>query len=313
MSDTAAKGAMLPLIATLYAFSAGPVGVAVQKHLVETFDPPAIIAVQMTVGAAVLWLVRPFLPKRPLPLVAYAKGIALGIVHPGAFMIVFTAASARLDSITVVLLLALGPAVVAFLGRLVLKEALKATVVVGLVVSFVGLVLLVSERQASGENQVSGFLLAMLGLAFVGAGVVTGRAMNTGAVLPWYVLAPLQVSGAAILSWIGVLALGDPVRIDLVVRNWAAFAYLALGMTAAGYFAYNFALSRFPTTTIGLLASAGPGVGAIAAALIFDQRLSAPAILAIAVILFGAALPALHGVVADRYGRPPKTLGEPEP
>ena len=308
MSPRSANAAFLPTAAALFCFSAGPVGLVVQRYLVASFDPSTIVALQMTVGAAVLWIVRASLPRRVLPVSAYGKGLALGMVHPGGFMIVYAAASARLDSITAVLAVALAPGAVALLGRLALKEPLKPVVLVGLAVSFAGMVLLVSDRDATGENQLSGILLAAVGLSLAAGGVVIGRALNTGAVLPWFVLAPLQVSGAGLVAWVGVFLFGPPVSLGPVLADWAAFAYLALGMTAASYFAYNFALSRLPTPQLGLLAAAGPGVGAIAAAIIFDQSLSNLAILGIGVVLFGAALPSLKAILMDRRHR-----GAPSP
>ena len=303
----------LPVAAALFCFSAGPVGVAVQKLLVASFSPFLIIAVQMTLGAVVLWALRLLFPPAPVSRSAVLKGLALGALHPGAFMIVYTTASVGLDSVTAVLLLAIMPALVAIGGRLVLKEALKPVVLVGIGVSIVGLAVLVSERQVTGENTLSGFVLGVLGLALAAGGVIAGRAFNTGAVLPWFLLAPLQVTGAAIVAWTGVLvtaamagdapagsAVLDPV---LIAANWLPFLYLGFGMTAASYFAYNFALSRLPTPTIGLLSAAGPGVGALAAALIFGTAIGPIAALGITVILFGTALPPLWGVWSKRGAR----------
>ena len=309
----------LPVAAALFCFSAGPVGVAVQKLLVASFSPFLIIAVQMMLGAAVLWGLRLLFPPAPVPRSAMLKGLALGALHPGAFMIVYTTASGGLDSVTAVLLLAIMPALVAIGGRLVLKEALKPVVLVGIAVSIAGLAVLMSERQITGENTLLGFVLGVLGLALAAGGVIAGRAFNTGAVLPWFLLAPLQVTGAAIVAWTGVLvivattdgAVLDPV---LIAANWLPFLYLALGMTAASYFAYNFALSRLPTPTIGLLSAAGPGVGALAAALIFGTAIGPVAALGIAIILFGTALPPLWGVWSKgraRHAAPPAGPASP--
>ena len=78
----------LPVAAALFCFSAGPVGVAVQKLLVASFGPFLIIAVQMTLGAIVLWALRLAFPAATVPRSAVLKGLALGALHPGAFMIV---------------------------------------------------------------------------------------------------------------------------------------------------------------------------------------------------------------------------------
>lgn len=298
-------GPRLAVIAALFSFSAGPVGVVVQKWLVASFSPFLIVAVQMTGGAVVLWAIRYFaFPKASVSRASMLKGFGLGVLHPGSFMIVYTAASGWLDSVTAVLLLALVPAFVAIGGRLVLKEALRPVVLVGIAVSLAGLVVLVSERDVTGSNEPLGFLLGILGLVLASGSVIAGRALNTGAVLPWFVLAPLQVTGAACVAWLGVLSTGTSIHVLSIAENAGAFLYLVLGMTAASYFAYNFALSRLPTPALGLLSAAGPGVGALAAAIIFATSIGTAALLGIAVILFGAALPSLTTVIARRKAEP---------
>ena len=281
------------VFAALFCFSAGPVGIAVQKLLVATFSPFLIIAVQMTAGAIVLWIILLLFRPRPVAWTALAKGLLLGVLHPGAFMILYTAASARLDSITAVLLLAPMPAAVAILGRLLLKEALRLTVAFGLAASLVGLLVLVSERQATGESEPLGYALGLLGLLTAASGVIWGRAMNAGTLLPWYLLAPLQVTGAAVAAWVGVLWFGVAVDLQAIAEQAVPFAYLAFGMTSASYLAYNYALSRLEAPQIGLFAAAGPGVGAIAAAILFGSTIGPVAAVGIVIVLAGAALPSL--------------------
>ena len=228
-------------------------------------------------------------------------------------MIIYTAASGRLDSITAVLLLALVPALVAVGGRIILKETLKPVVLIGIAVSIAGIVVLVSERQVTGENSVLGFALAVIGLAVASGSVIAGRAFNTGAVLPWFLLAPLQVTGAAAAAWVGVLATGVRVDPSAMIPHWQAFAYLAFGMTAASYFAYNFALSRLPTPTLGLLSAAGPGVGALAASVIFATRIGPVEAIGIAIILAGAALPPAWGLILRRrFGQTTNSSSKPQ-
>lgn len=297
MTHRANDALALPILGALFAFSAGPVGLVVQKYLVTSYAPPVIVLIQMTLGALVLWMARSFFPKVPLPLSAYAKGLALGAVQPGLLMIILTSAGARLDSVTFVLLAALMPGAVAVMGRLFLKEKLSVWVLIGLLVSFAGMVVLVIVRERTGDNQPLGFALAGLGLLIGAGGITIGRAINTSATMPWFVLAPLQVTGACLAAWAVVLVLGMDLPTTVAPREIIAFAYLGLGMTAISYFVFNFALSRLPVVHIGLIAAAGPGVGTVAAAMIFQQTLEPIAFVGIGVVLLGSALPALHGLL----------------
>lgn len=308
-SSTSLPGVRLAVFAALFSFSAGPIGVVVQKWLVESFSPFLIVALQMTGGALVLWGIRGFaFPRVELPRSAILKGLGLGVLHPGGFMIVYTAASGRLDSVTAVLLLALVPALVAIGGRVALRETLRPIVLLGIVISLSGFVVLVSERELTGANEPMGFALGILGLMLASGSVIAGRALNTGAVLPWFLLAPLQVSGAAVVAWGGVLLTGASIEPKPIMESAGAFLYLALGMTAASYFAYSFALSRLPTPVLGLLSAAGPGIGALAAAIVFPTPVGTTAILGIATILLGAALPPIKNLLVGRKPAPGKEL-----
>lgn len=292
----------LPSVAGLLSFSAGPVGLVVQRYLVESLAPPLIIAVQMSIGVVALWLIRLAFPRAHLPLSAYLKGLALGFVQPGILMMLLTTAGSRLDSVTFVLMTALFPGMVALLGRILLKEALSRWVVVGLFVSFAGMIVVVFARDTTGENQVLGFALVALALIVGPAGIIAGRVINTTAIMPWYVLAPLQVSGAWLAACLaaGVLVFGYGATVpdSLSSSQWMAFAYLGLIMTALSFMTFNYALSRLTVVHIGLLAAAGPAAGTLAAAVIFRQVLGPLALLGIAVVLFGAALPAVRAILA---------------
>ena len=290
-------------LAAAFCFSAGPVGLVVQKLLVATFSPFVIIAVQMIIGGCVLWFVSVLVSRARIPVSAVGKGLALGVMHPGGFMILHTAASARLDAITLVLLTALFPTLTAVAARLVLKEPLKPTIVAGLMVSLTGLIILVSDRQATGESTIAGYLLAAAGMACATAGIIAGRKFNTGTVLPWYRLAPLQVTGAALTAGAGVVLLDLGVDLSAIADHRVPFAYLAVVMTAATYLAYNFALSRVPVPWLSIYIAAGPAVGTLAAVIIFDDSLTGTAVLGVAVILFGAALPHLRTLLRTARSR----------
>lgn len=153
------------VLAALYCFSAGPVGFAIQKYLTAWFSPASIIAVQMTIGAAALWAVMLSLPWQSVSLSDRLKPFAVGIIHPGIFMIIFTTASRSMDGVTLILLSAFMPAVVVGLAaRVFLGEPLKATTFLGMVVGFAGLLLAISERQITGESSLAGYVTALLAL-----------------------------------------------------------------------------------------------------------------------------------------------------
>lgn len=288
------------VLAAIYCFSAGPVGFAIQKYLTAWFGPAEIIAVQMTTGAAALWAVSLFLQRRPVARAERWKPFAIGILHPGIFMIAFTAASRSLDGVTLILLSAFMPAVAGLAARLLLGEPLKATTFFGMGVGFAGLLLVISERQAGGQNSAGGYLTALSALGLAACGQLAGRALHTRSAVPWTVVATMQVSGAAAVAWAAALVTGFGMGLADAARHWPSLAYIGLVATAGGYFAYNFALSKMPVLQLGLLSSIGPATGAVAAAVIFDSPFGARTAAGVALIVLGTALP---GLIALARGR----------
>lgn len=288
-------------LSAIYCFSAGPVGFAIQKYLTAWFSPAAIIAVQMTTGALALWAVMLLLPRQTVSLADRLKPFAVGIIHPGIFMIIFTMASRNLDGVTLILLGAFMPAVVGVAGRVFLGEPLKAITILGMGVGFPGLLLVISERRMTGENSLAGYVTALLALCLAACGQLIGRALHTRSTVPWTVVATMQVSGAATVAWVAAAASGSGIGADDVGEHWVAFAYIGLVATAGGYFAYNFALSKMPVLQLGLISSIGPAVGAVVAAVIFDSPFGLSTAGGVALIIAGTALP---GLLALRRTQP---------
>jgi drug/metabolite transporter (DMT)-like permease len=207
-------------LAAVFCFSAGPVGVVVQKVLAEQFTPFAIVAAQMTLGGLVLWGVSVAIDRAAPPRAAAVKGLLLGAVHPGVFMLLNTAAAAQLDSVTLVLLLALFPAATAVLARVVLRERLRLPVAAGLAVSLGGLLVLVPQRQETGQSEPLGYLLALAAMACATSGVVAGRALNASAILPSHRVAALQVTGGAVVAGLGGLVFGFEADLHAAAGLW---------------------------------------------------------------------------------------------
>ncbi|MBB3590851.1 putative blue pigment (indigoidine) exporter [Rhizobium sp. BK529] len=288
------------VLAALFCFSAGPVGFAIQKYLTAWFSPASIIAVQMTIGAAALWAVMLLLPWQRVSLSDRLKPFAVGIIHPGIFMITFTMASRSLDGVTLILLSAFMPAVVGLAARVFLGEPLKATTFIGMGVGFAGLLLVISERQMTGESSLAGYVTALLALCLAACGQLLGRALHTRSSVPWTVVATMQLTAAAVVAWVVAIVSGLGIGADDIGEHWMAFCYIGLVATAGGYFAYNFALSKMPVLQLGLISSIGPAAGAAAAAVIFDSPFGVRTAGGVAMIIAGTALPGLLALLRAR-------------
>lgn len=298
MSPPVDRHDLLAYAAAAFSFCAGPVGYVFHKLLVAGTSPVAIVVVQAGIGAVVLWAVLGlFFAPPPLRWTQWIKPTLLGCVHPGAFMIALSASGRLLDSLTFVLMMALVPFLVALLGRMLLGEELTRLTVVAFGLCLAGLVVVATGQAVTGETTASGVVLCASSLFVAAGGQVAGRLMLLNDPMPWYVVAPCQLTGAAACAAACALVLGVPVTAGHVFDNIWIYAYLALIMSAATYLLYNFALSRLPVVHMGLIAASGPAAGAVAAAAIFGTQLGLRSILGILLIVWGTALPGLWGLV----------------
>src|SRR3954449_10140927 len=175
------------------------------KLAVDDFGTFTLVAGRLLIGAALLWTVI-LVARQPLPRSrrVYGHLFVMGVINITIPFLLITWAEQSVESSLAAILTSPVPLFAIVLSALFLPdEPMRVNGVVGLIVGFIGVIIITSPGLTGGNSSVSGEL-ALLGAAFSYAvGAVYSRRNVRG--LPPMIPAVFQVSFAAII--VTVLAL----------------------------------------------------------------------------------------------------------
>jgi drug/metabolite transporter (DMT)-like permease len=253
---------------------------------------PIFVAVARTVLAGVVAL--PFLAAlRPaLPVAGRARGLLVASSITGfvAFPILFTLGQERTSATHGAMILAALPVFTGAYAALVERRAPSRRWLLGCGIALAGEALLVGLREGTGggvEPTLLGDLLILTAALVVALGYVAGallgqdgyRATATtlwGVALGGALLAPVAT---------GLLAADGLPEADAAA--WASVLFLAIVTSIVGYFGWYWALARGGIARIGTIQFIQPFSGLALAALVLDERLTTPLLVAAAAVLAG--------------------------
>src|SRR3954466_12979635 len=267
------------------------------KLAVDDFGTFTLVALRLVVGALLLWTVVR-VAKQPLPRERRIYGylLVMAVVNITIPFLLITWAEQSVDSSLAAILTSPVPLFAIVLSSLFLAdEPIRVNGVAGLVVGFLGVIIITSPGLTSGDSSVTGEL-ALLGAAFSYAvGAVYSRRNVRG--LPPMIPAVFQVSFAAII--VTVLAL-------VVEHPWTAtpdteaiFSILWLGIFGSGlsYLLVFRLFSPWGATRTTLIAYVIPPVGIVLGVLVLHEPIDARIILGTALVVAGV------GLVNSKFGR----------
>ena len=175
-------------------------------------------------------------------------------------------------------------------------DRLGARRIVGLILGFLGIVMLVwPELRIEGAGS-RGFLVGVISSQIAGIGWAIGstyarRRGHTDAE-DENVLATAafeMLFGGVALLIVG-LALGEQSRLAFNARTSLALAHLIVFGAIAGFTAYAYALKHLPVATVSLYAYVNPVIAVVLGALVLDEPFDLRMALSAAVVLVGIAL-----------------------
>ena len=278
----------LAQIASVSSFSTG---IMVQKALTERYPAADVVAQQFLAAALLMWAICWFLGYLPKRLPQALPGILWGCLTPGLVFLFASAGAERTDGVSVALIWGVLPLMGPFLGLLLLGERFHWSLPAGASIAFAGLVVLTLDRQAMGSGDGLGNLLVLAGVVSAAAGQIIGRRLNTSGA-PWFRMATLQITGAALISTVVAMSDGSVtlVRVDDFAAH-GALAYLVFAMTMVNFIGYNLALSRIAVAWISFYSSLSPALGTLTAAVLLAELVRPLDALGISIIVGGIAVP----------------------
>ncbi|HEV8402149.1 MAG TPA: DMT family transporter [Candidatus Limnocylindrales bacterium] len=267
------------------------------KLAVDDFGTFTLVAFRLVIGAALLWTVIA-LAHQPLPRERrmYGHLIVMAIINITIPFLLITWAEQSVESSLAAILTSPVPLFAIILSSLFLAdEPMRVNGVVGLVVGFVGVVILTSPGFTGAGSSLTGEL-ALLGAAFSYAcGAVYAR-RNVRGLAPM-VPAVFQVSFAAVIT--GVLALLFEHPWTIHPSTEALFSIVWLGLLGSGV-AYLFVFRLFAAwgaTRTTLVAYIIPVVGIVLGYLVLAEPVDGRIIFGTALVVAGV------GLVNSRFGR----------
>jgi drug/metabolite transporter (DMT)-like permease len=267
------------------------------KLAVDDFGTFTLVSLRLLVGALLLWVVIR-LAHQPLPRERrmYGHLLVMSIVNITIPFLLITWAEQSVDSSLAAILTSPVPLFAIVLSALFLHdEPMRVNGVAGLIVGFIGVIIITSPGLTGAGGSVTGEL-ALLGAAFSYAvGAVYSRRNVRG--LPPMVPAVFQVSFAAII--VSVVAL-------LFEHPWTAtpdaeaiFSILWLGILGSGlaYLLVFRLFAHWGATRTTLIAYVIPPVGIALGFLVLNEPIDARIIFGTMLVVAGV------GLVNSRFGQ----------
>jgi drug/metabolite transporter (DMT)-like permease len=205
------------------------------------------------------------------------KMVLLALFEPGLYFVFETIGLQHTSAAKTSLIIATIPVVVLVLGALMLGERAKTVNIVGVLLSFGGIVLLVMGDPDFGW-QLHGSLFGdlMIGGAVISASLYIIYARDLGRRYSSFDITTVQiVYGALIFALPAMWEIPALARAAIHWQSVAALLYLTVFATVGAFLCYNFALTQVPASRASLFINGIPIVTAIGAWAALGERLTA--------------------------------------
>ncbi|MER5883375.1 DMT family transporter [Streptomyces sp. NPDC001941] len=225
----------------------------------SAYSPGALALGRLLAGSVVL-LVLVLVRREGFPPREAWRGILIsGLVWFGGYMVALNWGERLVDAGTAALLVNIGPILMALLAARLLGEALPPRLVAGMVVSFIGAVVvgLSMSGDTSGPTSVLGVVLCVLAAVAYATGVVAQKpALSYGT--------PLQVTAfSCLVGTVACLPFAGQLAHELPRAPMSAtlnMVYLGVVPTALAFTTWSYALARTPAGKLGATTYAVPAI-----------------------------------------------------
>jgi drug/metabolite transporter (DMT)-like permease len=276
---------------------------------VETLPTFTLIATRLLIGAILLWTVvaiaRESLPRNPR---IYLHLAVMGLINIVIPFILITWAEQSVDSAIAAILNGAVPLLVIVLAALAFHdEPITLNRLVGVVVGYVGVIVLVLPGLAGalGSSEVTGEIALLGSTVAYAIGAVYSRRNIKG--LRPMIPAAFQVGFAFLMVTALAFAFENPLGVAWNANAVLAVVWLGLLGSGVAYLIMFRLLARIGATATSQLAYLLPVVGIVSGALMFGEQIDAPVIAGTALILGGVTL------VNSRYGAGRRLFGRAKP
>jgi len=265
---------------------------AATRLAVLDMDPLAAAIMRTVLAAAVAVPLLLLLPGRQRPVGQRQWGVLAATAVTGfiGFTILFSLGTQLTSAAHAALINASIPLFAGLFGVLAERRAPHARWFVGMALSFIGVMALITVRGPDGDGaSLVGDLLCLASSVVAAIGYVTGsqlaKSIGTVSVTFW------AVSVAALVQLPLVYFLWDAADWGAIgLQGWGALAYLALGPSLAAYVAWYWGLAKGGVVRMAPLQFLMPVVSLTLAVSIFQESLTLPLMASATAIVLGIVI-----------------------
>ena len=275
------------IIAACLLWSLNP---AANKLALEEIAVPQLVFMRAVFAAFILLLVSFFMGHRFRPKEIGWRPFLLGVLDPGLTSLLFVTSLTVLSASNTVLILALMPFSQSMLGRVVFKEELRSSVLLGATLAFSGIVIYFSGEASNGADTVWGnsLLLSVFCLMAVSQ-LMTRKIMTTE--IPAIQVTSSQMISASVVLFIYLIVFGDT-ELPLQASSGTMMTLLFLVFSMAiPFFLYNQAMRHLPIGTASLLLVMIIPFGFLFAAIFLGEEITLIKAIGAILVMTGVAFP----------------------
>ena len=265
-------------------------GFVVARYSTDNADPLLFLAVRMVLAAGLLLLIASLTdaPRMPRELIAPSAlvGLFMHAIYLGG---VFVAISRGLPSGLGALIAGIHPVVTSVAGRVLLGEKLRRSQWLGVVLGVVGVVVVVVDKLRAGSNDVTTFALVAMVCSVIGMSTGTLIQRAKARSMPLVRGTAVQYLSSGIVLGIATAIFEDG-TFELNLEMSLALAWSVLVLSLAAVLLMMLLISRHSAARVSSLFFLTPALSALEAAVLFSERLSGLAIVALVVALAGVWL-----------------------
>ena len=282
----------MPALAMVLATACWASTMIANKSIIEALAVTEITGMRFIIGAAMMFLLAAVAGQlRDLRRIGPGP-IVMGLLEPGLASLFLVWGIAHTSAVSASVILSTIPILMPVLGWLVLREPVRAGVLIGAAITITGTIILVQGQGAHGGGSIKGDLLCVTGVAFICANQLIARrvAQAHGSAIA---VSALQLTVAALLSLAVLVAIERPsvylARFDAEVAATVVFIGIMGG--AIPFVLYNFSLRYMPVGQVGLFVSLIAPLGAVMAWAYLGTPVQRLDVAAIAMVVLGVFLP----------------------
>jgi len=275
------------IIAACLLWSLNP---AANKLALEEIAVPQLVFMRAVFAAFILLLVSFIMGHRFRPKEIGWRPFLLGVLDPGLTSLLFVTSLTVLSASNTVLILALMPFSQSMLGRVVFKEELRSSVLLGATLAFSGIVIYFSGEAFNGADTVWGnsLLLSVFCLMAVSQ-LMTRKIMTTE--IPAIQVTSSQMISASVVLFIYLIVFGDT-ELPLQASSGTMMTLLFLVFSMAiPFFLYNQAMRHLPIGMASLLLVMIIPFGFLFAAIFLGEEITLIKATGAILVMTGVAFP----------------------